>query len=419
MQRDEQHRFRVTAAIGLAVACLTLGAPFALMHLGENRWPAVVGGLASTVMLCVHAVLMSRDSPLSRYSVALIAPLGIAYLTYLVHTFGILGMLWCFPGLLGLYCLLPERAAWVANAALLLLVMIVGWSVLEPAVLLRSGATLLAVSLFAGLLLRAVTEQFAAYRFDLAANALYEFVWNEYCDWYLEMAKPVLNGEDDAARDATRRTLLRVLEATLRLAHPIMPFITEALWQQVGPLAGKSGETISLQPWPVADESNIDRDALAEIDWVKQCVMGVRRIRSEMDINPGRRLPLSVAGANAHERRLLGRHDVLLVSLARLDAIDVLDDEAPRPESAVSLVGDMQLLIPMAGLIDKDAELARLGKETSRLEKETLRLSAKLGNAGFTDKAPAAVVDAERTKLAEAETALERLRAQTSRIEAL
>ena len=161
MQRDEQHRFRVTAAIGLAVACLTLGAPFALMHLGENRWPAVVGGLASTVMLCVHAVLMSRDSPLSRYSVALIAPLGIAYLTYLVHTFGILGMLWCFPGLLGLYCLLPERAAWVANAALLLLVMIVGWSVLEPAVLLRSGATLLAVSLFAGLLLRAVTEQFA------------------------------------------------------------------------------------------------------------------------------------------------------------------------------------------------------------------------------------------------------------------
>ena len=265
----------------------------------------------------------------------------------------------------------------------------------------------------------AVTEQFAAYRFDLAATALYEFVWNEYCDWYLEMAKPVLNGEDEAAREATRRTLLRVLEATLRLAHPIMPFITEALWQQVGPLAGKSGETISLQPWPVADESNIDHDALAEIDWVKQCVMGVRRIRSEMDINPGKRLPLNVAGASAEDRRRLERHDGLLVSLARLERVAVLGDEEARPESAVALVGDMQLLIPMAGLIDKGAELARLDKERARLEKETSRLGAKLGNSGFTEKAPAAVVDAERVKLEEARSALERLTEQTERIAAL
>lgn len=161
MQKDEHHRFRETAAVGLAVACVTLGAPFSIMHLGEGRWPAVAGGLASSLLLCAHAVLMRLNSPLSRCSLAVIAPLGIVYLTYLVHTFGVMGMLWCFPGLLGLYCLLPERLAWAANAVLLALVMIVGWEVLEPALLLRSGATLLAVSLFAALLLRAVTEQFS------------------------------------------------------------------------------------------------------------------------------------------------------------------------------------------------------------------------------------------------------------------
>ena len=264
-----------------------------------------------------------------------------------------------------------------------------------------------------------VTEQFAAYRFDLAANALYEFVWNEYCDWYLEMSKPVMNGDDAAARESSARTLVRVLEATLRLAHPIMPFVTEALWQQVAPRAGKSGDTISLQPWPVADPARIDEAALAEIDWVKQCVMGVRRIRSEMDINPGKRLPLNVADASADERVLLERHGELLSSLARLERIEVLEPGEARAESAVALVGDMQLLIPMAGLIDKRAELARLAKESARLEKETVRLSAKLGNAGFTAKAPAAVVDAERAKLEEARSALERLTEQTGRIAAL
>ena len=264
-----------------------------------------------------------------------------------------------------------------------------------------------------------VTARFADYRFDLAATAIYEFVWNEYCDWYLELAKPVLNGEDAVAREATRHTLVRVLEATLRLAHPIMPFITEELWQAVAPLAGERGETISRQSWPAPDEACIDEAALAEIDWVKQCILGVRRIRSEMDINPGRRLPLHVDGASDEERRLLGEHEALLRSVARLDGVSVLGPDDTRPESAVALVGDMQLLIPMAGVIDKDAELARLGRETARLEKETSRLEAKLGNAGFTAKAPAAVVDAERAKLDEARAALERLREQTVRIAAL
>ena len=233
------------------------------------------------------------------------------------------------------------------------------------------------------------------------------------------MAKPVVNGADEAARAATRHTLVRVLEATLRLAHPIMPFITEELWQQVAPRAHRSGESISLQPWPQADPTLIDEAALAEIEWVKQCVLGVRRIRSEMDINPGRRLPLRVADASPEERIRLDRHAALLLSLARLEGIETLATDAPRPESAVALVGEMQLLIPMAGLIDKRAELARLSKERARLEKETARLAGKLGNAGFTAKAPPAVVEAERVRLAEAESALARIREQTTRIEAL
>ena len=264
-----------------------------------------------------------------------------------------------------------------------------------------------------------VTEHFAAYRFDLAASALYEFVWNEYCDWYLEMAKPVLNGDDAAAREATRRTLVHVLEATLRLVHPIMPFITEELWQSVAPRADRPGETISLQPWPHGDTALVDEAALGEIDWVRQCVMGVRRIRSEMDINPGKRLPLNVVGATEEERGLLDTHGTLLASLARLDTVTVLAADAPLPESAVALVGDLQLLIPMAGLIDRDAELARLARETARLEKETARLTAKLDNSGFTSKAPAAVVEAERAKLTDAKAALGQLREQSARIEAL
>jgi len=270
-----------------------------------------------------------------------------------------------------------------------------------------------------------VTRHIDDYRFDLAANALYEFLWNEYCDWYLEMAKPILTGDaSEATRNATRHTLVAVLEQTLRLAHPFMPFITEELWQSVAPLAGKSGPSISLQPWPTSDESAVDVDTSAEmasteIEWVRQCVMGVRRIRSEMNINPGKRLPLYAAGATVNQRDLLGRHGALLTFLARLESITILDDDANRPESAVALVGDMQLLIPMAGLIDKVAELARLGKETTRLEKETRRLGAKLANAGFTAKAPAEVVAAERLKLDEATAALSRLEEQTKRIEAL
>lgn len=265
-----------------------------------------------------------------------------------------------------------------------------------------------------------VAEHINEYRFDLAATALYEFIWNEYCDWYLEMAKPILTGEaSETEKQATRITLVRVLEATLRLAHPFMPFITEELWQQVAPLAGKSGPTISLQPYPISDPEKIDSQALAEIEWVKQVVMGVRRIRSEMNINPGKRLPLLLSQANDSDIERLDRQKALLVFVARLDDITVLDSEDGAPESAVSLVDHLKLMIPMAGLIDKDAELARLTKETDRLTKEVARLSGKLGNPGFTAKAPAKVVELEQQKLNDAQASLTELEAQRARISAL
>jgi len=258
-----------------------------------------------------------------------------------------------------------------------------------------------------------------AYRFDLAATALYEFVWNEYCDWYLELAKPVLNGEDDAAGQATRHTLVHVLEATLRLAHPIIPFITEELWQQVAPRAGIHGESVSLQPWPGADADRIDQQALDEIAWLKEAIVGIRRIRSEMNVAPGRRVPLFASGASDEDAQRLKRHDAALSALARLDKVALLERDDDRPEAAVALVGSLELLIPLAGLIDKQAELDRLTRESAKLQQNAARLEAKLGNAGFTDKAPPAVVDAERLKLDEAKAALAQLQEQQRRIEAL
>jgi len=262
-----------------------------------------------------------------------------------------------------------------------------------------------------------VAEHIAEYRFDLASTALYEFIWNEYCDWYLEMAKPVLNSdENEDQKQATRNTLVRVLEAVLRLAHPFMPFITEELWQQVAPRAGKTGATISLQPYPEADPARIDEAAASDIEWVKQVVMGVRRIRSEMNINPGKRLPVLFSQASQQDLEKLNTHRSLLTFLAKLDTIDVLAASDNEPESAVALVGQLKLLIPMAGLIDKKAELARLSKQIDRLEGEEKRLGGKLANKGFTDKAPASVVAKEQEKLDEARKALASLIEQRQKI---
>ncbi len=265
-----------------------------------------------------------------------------------------------------------------------------------------------------------VAEHIDQYRFDLASTAMYEFVWNEYCDWYLELAKPVLTGDaSDEEKHATRTTLVRVLEAILRLTHPIMPFITEELWQQVAPLAGKSGPSISLQAYPVSEPDKIDAAALDDIEWVKRSVMGIRKIRAEMNINPGKKLPVKVSDANDSDIRRLQEHGALLSFVARVSDITVLGDSDEKPDSAIALVDQMQLLIPMAGLIDKEAELKRLNKEIERLTGEVTRLTAKLGNPGFTDKAPAKVVELEQQKLDDAKSALAQLQIQLEKIKEL
>ncbi len=268
---------------------------------------------------------------------------------------------------------------------------------------------------------KAVTLALDTYRLDLATQALYEFFWNEYCDWYLELSKPILwdDNASVAQKKGTRRTLIRVLETTLRLAHPLIPFITEEIWQRIKPLAGAGGDTIMLASYPVADDSKIDAGSVADIEWLKAVIMGVRNIRGEMNISPGKSIPLYLQHGDSEDRRRLQDNRRFLSKLATLEDIVWLDPDDEAPVSATALAGQLELLVPMAGLIDQDAELARLEKEVLKLEKDVQRTRGKLDNAGFVAKAPAEVVEKERLHLAELETALEKLREQSRRIAAL
>lgn len=257
-----------------------------------------------------------------------------------------------------------------------------------------------------------VTRAIDSYRFDLAAQAIYEFIWNNYCDWYLELSKPVLNNEaaSDAAKRGTRRTLVRVLEATLRLAHPFMPFITEEIWHTIAPLAGKTGSTIMREVYPVADSSNIDSTAVADMEWVMQFINGIRSIRSQMNIAPKKQLPVLLKDAtDIDKQRLQDNHD-FISRLANLESVEFLTGEAPA--AATALVGKMEILIPLEGLIDKDAEIARLDKEISKLDKIIKQSAGKLSNENYVAKAPADVVAKEREKLAELEQSLSQLQQQ-------
>ncbi len=263
-----------------------------------------------------------------------------------------------------------------------------------------------------------VSEAMQNYRFDHVAQAIYEFTWNEYCDWYLELSKPVLTSDDSSPEQlrGTRQTLVRVLETLLRLAHPIMPFITEEIWQRVKPLAGKQGDSIMHQPYPAYDAAMVDAAASAEMEWAKSFILGVRKIRSGMNIAPGKPLPVLLQNGSSQDTAWVEKHQRFLTSLARLESITVLDADAQAPESATALVGDMRVLIPMAGLIDKDAELARLDKEISKLSADLERNRSKLANSSFVDKAPAAVVDKERARGDEMQGAITQLQEQREKI---
>ncbi|MFZ2407449.1 MAG: valine--tRNA ligase [Methylobacter sp.] len=258
-----------------------------------------------------------------------------------------------------------------------------------------------------------------SYRFDLAAQAIYEFTWNEYCDWYLELSKISLQSGDQALQRGTRKTLLTVLESILRLAHPIMPFITEEIWQRVAPLAGIKADTIMLQPYPVADETKIDNNAIAETNWVMNFILGVRRIRGEMNIAPGKPLPVFLQNGSLADQQSLSNNGIYLQKLGRLNSITWLRPSESTPESAMALVGEMKILIPMAGLIDKEAELARLEKEIQKINNDLPRVEGKLNNPAFVDKAPPEVIEKEKAKLADLRSMLNNLEEQQRKIRAL
>ena len=270
-----------------------------------------------------------------------------------------------------------------------------------------------------------VAEAIEQYRFDIASQALYEFIWNEYCDWYLELSKPVLWDDNASAalKKGTRRTLIHVLETTLRLLHPFMPFITEEIWQRVAPLTGKITEgteaTVMLQPYPELNEGDIDARAEADIEWVKGVIEGVRNIRGEMNISPAKAIPVLIKNGNTEDQRRLEENRQFLITLAKLETIVWLAEGDEVPMSATSLVKQMEILVPMAGLIDKEAETARLTKEIEKLQKDLDRISGKLNNPKFVDKAPQEVVNKEKDKQAAQRQSLDKLQQQLEQISTL
>ena len=262
------------------------------------------------------------------------------------------------------------------------------------------------------------------YRFDIAAQALYEFTWNQFCDWYLELTKPVLNSEQssDAQRRGTRHTLVSVLEQLMRLLHPVMPFITESIWQRVAPLtAVGAGEAASImtQAFPQMPAEGVDQDALADIEWFKKVIVGIRNIRGEMDISPNKPLSVMLRNATAEDEQRFETLSLYVTRMAKLDDVKVLGQDETAPPSASAIVGEMEVLIPMAGLIDKDAELARISKAMEKIEKDVARTQGKLNNENFVSKAPKAVIEKEKQKLADASQQLAKLQEQYKSIEAI
>ncbi|MBC5831139.1 valine--tRNA ligase [Vibrio metschnikovii] len=258
------------------------------------------------------------------------------------------------------------------------------------------------------------------FRLDMAANTLYEFIWNQFCDWYLELTKPILWKGSEAQQRGTRRTLITVLEKTLRLAHPVIPYITETIWQSIKPLVdGVEGETIMLQALPQYNPENFNQKALDDIEWVKAFITSIRNLRAEYDINPGKPLSVMLKVANEEDAARVETNKPVLISLAKLESVRVIESNEVTPACATALVGKSELMIPMAGLIDKQAELERLAKEIAKTEGEIKRIEGKLSNQGFIAKAPEAVVAVERNKLNGYQETLVKLLEQKATISAL
>ena len=255
-------------------------------------------------------------------------------------------------------------------------------------------------------------DHMAAYRFDLAANTLYEFTWNQFCDWYLELTKPVMQHGSEAQMRGTRHTLVTVLEKMQRLMHPIMPYITETIWQRVKPLAGVTGDTLMLATFPSYQAELVDNDAMADLEWVKQVIVAVRNIRAELNIAPSKPLNALVRGVSYQDRIRLEANQAFFTSLAKLETITILVEGETAPMSTTQFIGDMELLIPMAGLIDVAAEMARIDKQLEKLAQEIARIEGKLSNQGFVAKAPAAVIDKERAKMTDLSRDIEKLNEQ-------
>ena len=262
--------------------------------------------------------------------------------------------------------------------------------------------------------LQKVNENFANYRFDLVSQAVYDFFWNEYCDWYLELSKPILwdANASDANKNAARYTLLSVLEQSLRLAHPLIPFITEEIWQKAAPMLGITGATIMLQPYPQADNTLTSSALDTEIEWVKTVILALRNIRGELNISPALTLPVLFSKGSIQDQTFMESNRHYLVKLAKLESLVWLDDAATAPPSAMQLAGDMEIRVPLAGLINVQAEQARLTKEIEKLQIEISKINNQLSNTKFVDNAPPAVVAKERERLSNSSSSVAQLQEQ-------
>jgi valyl-tRNA synthetase len=272
-----------------------------------------------------------------------------------------------------------------------------------------------------GQMLERVAAALKDYRFDYAATALYEFTWYEFCDLYLELTKPVLQSEStpEAVKRGTRRTLAEILEALQRALHPLMPFITEEIWQRAAPLAGRAGPTVMTAPYPSAQEFPRDAEAEREVEWIRDFILGIRQIRSGMDIAPSKKLPVLLQNASAEDLSRAERHRAYLERLAGLESLQSLAPGATAPQSATALIGELTILVPMAGLIDAKAEVERLEKRIAKTRDDLGKTQKKLSNENFVKSAPANIVAQERERAADFERTVASLETQLTRVRSL